>query len=221
MNMTFCIADVHSMSRKPCLHYRRHSSQRVSMFTGWLAKIDIDTAALPCLLFTGFCGVTLLSAAEFLPWQAVRCLCCKATCWQRYSWNTNVVWKLMLHWMEPAALPATEQRIISVRTLARLSMNAQVCAKHVVISCRIHWALTNKSGRSVCVPDRCWLWISSTMDFVQCREASLEVLFSRRVSRSWKHCTGSPEVAGVTSVIIAYVLQQNCFCRPFRVDRLS
>ena len=181
------------------------------MFTGWFVKIDIVTAALPCLLFAGFCGVTLLSAAEFLPWQAVRCLCCKATCWQRYSWNTNVVWKLMLHWMEPAALPATEQRIISVRTLARLSMNAQVCATE-------HW---QTKADAVCVPDRCWLWISSTMDFVQCREASLEVLFSRRVSRSWKHCTGSPEVAGVTSVIIAYVLQQNCFCRPFRVDRLS
>ena len=62
---------------------------------------------------------------------------------------------------------------------------------------------TYKKKRTQCVPDRCWLWISSTMDCVQCREASPEVLFSRGVSRSWKHCTGSPEVVGVMSVIIA------------------
>ena len=57
MNMTDdqCL----TLTRKICLHYRWYSSQRVGMFSEWVAKIDIQRYSLPCLVFTGFSDVVL------------------------------------------------------------------------------------------------------------------------------------------------------------------
>ena len=215
MNTTFCIADVHSMSRKPCLH----SSQRVSMFTGSLAKLYWHSSAS---VFTVYCFLWCDSPVRRRGSAMKSC--------EVFVLQGHMLTTLFMEYKRSLEVDAAldgARFIACDRTENHFSTDAGQTVYErtgVCETCRDilqNPLSTDKQKRTQCVPDRCWLSISSTMDFVQCREASLEVLFSRRVSRSWKHCTGSPEVAGVTSVIIAYVVQQNCFCRPLGADRLS